>query len=378
MSRLLASSTALTQFTVTGTLPGPDDLFSIISSALSRFAFRPINDTPDAVSTGWVQIDDMTVAAFDNPGSVWIGHFLFFSLRQDVRRIPGAVLKQEMKKEEDTWLKEHPNMRRMPKRKREETKEATTLKLLAKTLPVPSVSDVVWDTKTGTIYLFANAGKMIDLFESLFRKTFPEYGLKMVIPYHRAEQSAISTNLTQELIAANQAGSDSLLSLIKDNTWIGRDFFLWLLAGSSGGQTNGFSAWIDKRLVMIGMGGEGLQKITVAGDVAGRFPTIKTTIQDGKQITSATVYIEDNDGVVYRMTLAGDTFIMNGFRTPAVRLDGEIDDTINEFQAAILEKMHLVNTGLGYLHTLLTLFLEERLTTRWGARLDEIQTWMEE
>lgn len=377
MSRLPANTIALTQFTVTGDIPGADDLFPTISSALSRFAFQSIDNTTDQLSTGWVHLNDSAVAAFDNPGLLWIDNLLVFSLRQDVRRVPTAVLNAEIKKESEAFLAENPNLRRVPKQKRADIKETVTLRLLARTLPVPTVCDVAWDMKAGVINLFANANKMIELFDKQFRMTFPEFSLQMVVPYRRAEKLVENLPLSSVLAAYNGAASDSVVSLIRDNAWIGRDFLLWLLSGQSNGITAGFSAWIDSRLVMIGATGEGTQKITVAGDVHDRLPTIKTALLDGKNITSATIYIENNDGAVYRLTLAGDTFIINGFKTPAVRLDGEVDESVTEFQAFVLEKMFLINTGMGYLQTLLQLFLEVRLSNRWTGCLADIKAWMD-
>lgn len=377
MSRLLASTIALTQFTVTGNMPGVDDLFPTISAALSRFAFQSIDNTTDPGSFGWTHLDDTAVATFDNPGSLWIDNLLVFSLRQDVRRIPTAVLNAEIKKESEAFLAEYPNLRRVPKNKRAEMKEHVTLRLLAKTLPVPTVCDVVWDIKTGVVNLFANSNKMIELFDTQFRKTFPEFTLQMIIPYRRAENEAEFLGMSEALTSLNQSASDNVVSMIRDNAWIGRDFLLWILSGQSNGITPGFSAWIDNRLVMIGATGEGTQKIAVTGDVYDRLPTIKTALLDGKHITSATILIENSEEFNYRLTLAGDTFIINGFKTPAIMVTREIDENVTEFQAVVLEKMFLVNNGMGYLQTLLRLFLEVRLTDRWSECLVDMKAWMD-
>lgn len=379
MSRIFASSTSLTQFAVSGPLPGNEDMFQFIAEALQKFAFQPIDNSAEPVSTGWVQADDVSLASFENPGSLWIDNYLFFSLRQDTRRIPAAVLKAEMKKEEEKYLKANPNMRRLPKLMREEKKELVTARLLAKSLAAPSIHDVVWDLKTGIINLFSNSNKALELFDSYFRKTFPGFSLKMVVPYSRAEQICSPLNLADRLAALNQSATDSIVSLIRDNVWIGQDFLLWLLAGSADGSTSGFSAWIDSRLVMVGQGGEGTQKIAITGDVADRLPTIRAALQDGKRITSATVHFETNEGALYRFTMAADTFIINGFKTPIALVTEAIDDSVNEFQAALLEKTHLINTGMGYFHNLLQLFFEDRLLEdRWLKRLAVITEWMGE
>ena len=378
MSRILASTIALTQFTVTGPYPGVDYLFTFFPEALSRHAFQPIDQSTDIASVGWVNIHDSAVSISDNPGLLWLDKFLFFSLRQDVRKIPTAVLNQEIKKEEDAFLAEHQNLRRIPKAKRAEIKELVTLRLLAKTLPVPAVNDVAWNTETGTLYFFSNSGKTIDLFTDIFHKTFPEYHLTPVVPYHRAQQAAVAVDLVNEITAANQSNSDNFLSLIRDNSWIGRDFLLWLLSGCNSDSAAGFSAWVDNKLVMVGPGAEGVQKITVAGDFFDRMPAIKTALLDGKQITSATLFFKKEENQ-YQLTLVGETFSISGFKTPQVRLERQIDDTLSEMQAVTLEKMHLINTGMGFLNDLLSLFLVDRLTVgSWSERQKDIQAWMEE
>ncbi len=68
-------------------------------------------------------------------------------MRRDQRKIPAAVLKSHTAREEGAFLAEHPNLRRTPKGKREEIKELVQIRLMAKCLPIPATTDLVWDRK---------------------------------------------------------------------------------------------------------------------------------------------------------------------------------------------------------------------------------------
>lgn len=378
MPRFLGNSIGITTLTVTGALPGKEELFPLIAGALTSHAFKPIDDGTETESAGWVQLNDTAIAAFDNPGFIWVDNYIFFSLRHDKRKVPDAVLKQETKKGEQEWLKDKPNFRRPPKKKREEIKETATLKLLAKTLPVPTVTDCIWDMEKGVVHLMATSGKAVDRFIDLFHKTFSDVHLSPITPYHRAEKSVAGTALAEILPEHNQAGSDSVMSLINDNKWLGRDFLLWLLAGAGESAVPNLVAWIDKKLAMAGESGEGeLQKVTISGPLADRMMTIKAALLDGKWILGAGVHIEAEENR-WQFGLNGETFAIASMKTPSVLMERNPEDELNEYQAAALEKIRLVNKGLDYLQDLLRAFLKERLTDRWSGRLVEIQSWMEE
>ncbi|HIJ82111.1 MAG TPA: recombination-associated protein RdgC, partial [Desulfuromonadales bacterium] len=272
-----ANTVSIIQYDVTGELP-KNDQFQWFSQKLSGRGFRSIENSTDESAEGWVLVDRPDDASFDVPATFWRDNYLVFSLRRDQRKIPAAVLKSHTGREEEAFLAQHPNLRRTPKQRREEIKEQVQSRLLMRCLPVPSQTDVVWDLKNGSLTLFTLGSKGVERFEDAFRKTFEEFGLTVVHPFGRARK-LLQGPLLDKLEAANQAGSDAAVALIRDNQWLGWDFMLWLLQRGVCGEGDStvsrpghfaagerFSAWIDDRIQFQGGSGEGgIQKVTVSG-----------------------------------------------------------------------------------------------------------------
>lgn len=379
MSKLLANSISLTRFNVE---LAEKEAFTParLIELLNKYGFRAIDTTLDPESLGWVTATDSAVSVFEDSGLVFVDRFLFFSMRRDVRRIPAAVLKENTKNAEAEWLAEHPNMRRVPKPVKEEIKETEQLSLMAKTIPTPTVNDVVWDTDKNEILLLANSGKVIDQFDTLFRKTFPGAHLRMATPYHYAEQAVAGGPLAESLRKQNLAGSDSALDLIKSNNWIGQDFLIWLLTGASRcDDPANISTWIDTKVALSGENVEGVEKVVVSGMIATTQHPIKAALRDGKQVISATVYMRQDDEE-WRLNLTGENFSISSFKTPPVELEeGAQVDEESEAQAAHLEKVHLIGKGMELLSALLRQFLVERLApARWNDRRQKIDEWLQE
>lgn len=383
MSNLMKRNTPLKQFQVVGATPATADIFPMMSEALSKFSFRHINESLEQSSIGWTRADDLDKANFNEPGRLHIGNFLFFSLRRDTRNVPAAVLNMEVKAACEQFLADNPGFHRVPKKKREDIKDAVKLSLLAKTLPVPSVFDVAWDLEKGIITIATASNKMIDIFEVEFRKTFGPLGfqLRTMIPYRYAEYLTLkcSRELYRQLQQHNLASTEAVLDQIRANEWIGQEFLLWVLTGGAR-DFNDLSVWIDDRLVMIGKQESGIQKITVAGDVQERLPTIRAALGDGKKITAATLYVQNDasaEGDIWKISVTADMFTFNTFMTPTVMMEkGDHTDELSEFQAYMLEKIHLVNKGHELFMTLFSLFLKERLTDMWVSRMGKIIAWV--
>jgi hypothetical protein len=379
LSKLLANSINLTRFNVE--LAEKEDFTpATLIELLNKYGFRAIDTTVDPDSLGWVTATDTAVSVFEDSGLVFVDRFLFFSMRRDVRRVPAAVLKENIKNAEAEWLAEHPNMRRVPKQVKGEIKETHQLSLMAKTIPTPTVNDVVWDTEKNEILLLANSSKIIDQFDTLFRKTFPGAHLRMATPYHYAEQAVAGGPLAELLRKQNLAGSDSVLDLIKSNNWIGQDFLLWLLTGASTcDEPTDISTWIDTKVVLAGENMEGVEKVVVSGMIATTQHPIKAALRDGKRIISATIHIRQDDEE-WRLNLVGENFSISSFKTPPVEFEaGAHVDKQSEAQAAHLEKVHIIRKGTELLSALLRQFLVERLVpARWNDRMQKVDEWLQE
>ena len=81
-----------------------------------------------------------------------------------------------------------PAFTRSPNRKRKNWPRRYAATFLSRTLPTPSLYDVVWDTRSGKV-LFASLGtKAVELFEVLLKQTFDGARLIPVHPFSRARE----------------------------------------------------------------------------------------------------------------------------------------------------------------------------------------------
>jgi hypothetical protein len=139
------------------------------------------------------------------------------------------------------------------------------------------------------------------------------------------------------------------------------------------------TAWIDTKVVLVGENGEGVEKVVVSGNIASTQYPVKAALRDGKRITSATIYMAQEDDE-WRLNLVGENFSISSFKTPSVKLEeGEQVDEASEAQAAHLEKVHMVRKGLELLTSLLNMYLVERLeSAQWDDRKRQIEEWLQE
>lgn len=383
-----ANTVSIIQFTITGNLPTSDE-FQWFSQKLSARAFQSIENSSEELSEGWTQVDHPDNSVFDVPSAFWRDNYLVFSLRRDQRKIPAAVLKSHTAREEGMFLSQYPNLRRTPKKKREEIKELVQVRLMARCLPVPSTVDVVWDQKTGILTLFSLGSSAVERFEDIFRKGFEGLHPLAIHPFARARM-LLDGQLLDKLEAANQANSDSAAALMRDNQWLGWDFMLWILQRGLNGEgeysvcraghfSSGerFSAWIDDRIQLQG-GSEdgGIQKVSVSGSQDNYLEAI-SAVKGGKKITSATIYLEKDENQ-WKLTLKGETFGLASLKCPQIRIERDRTvDEMSEREAAFFERMFLLEQGMQLFESLFKAFLQERLGDKWNDRLITIQQWLE-
>jgi hypothetical protein len=377
---------SICQFQVVGNLPA-DDPFEWASTCLAEKAFRPIDRGSEELSIGWVHIDDPKDSSFSTPQAFWRDRYLTFSMRRDQRRVPSALLKTHMEKAEEDFLAAHPGLQRVPRQKREELRDAVRGALLAQTLPVPALFDVVWDTRSGRLTFASLNARVVELFETLFRQTFDGFRLVAVHPFARAE-AVLDQALLPALQQHNQAAGDAVLEMIEGNRWLGQDFLLWLMyqtmEGSSSYAVNqpgpaqpgeGFSAYLNDRLLLVGGGDSGVQKVTVIGP-QDAFSEVRTALQAGKQITESILHLEKLEHQ-WKLTLKGETFNLASFKAPAVKIEKDHrSDETGEKEAVFYERMHVLEEGLQLFDSLYRRFLENRLGRDWGQTLARIEAWL--
>ena len=177
----LKSSSSFTRFRITE--PVPQQLWGEIADKLKQYAFRDIDETSDERSLGWVSFEDMLDAEWrDAPPHK--GEYLAFSLRLDTRRVPPAVLKKHTGlalKAEEVRNREQ-GKKYISRERKKELREQVELKLRARTLPIPAEFNVVWNTTNNTVFFASTQGKMIEVFQEHFTKTF-NLDLDLLTPY---------------------------------------------------------------------------------------------------------------------------------------------------------------------------------------------------
>ena len=383
---ILFNTISICQLRVAGDRPDRD-LYEWVSDRLAQNNFKSIDNTTDEMSSGWVHLDDSSKNSFAYPRAFWRDHYVAFTLRRDQRRLPSVLFRAHLKNAESEFLAAHPGMRRVPKQKREELSEAVRSALYAKTLPVPSTYDAVWDTRSGLVTFTSLSPKVMELFENHFKNTFDGLRLLMLHPFSRAER-VLRDDLKPTLLKANRAATGDALNLIHDNQWLGWDFLLWLTyqtmnktseyaVNQPGPAQEGepFVAYLNDRLVLLGGEEGGIQKVSVVGSQE-QFSEVRAALKNGKQITEATLYFEKEE-YQWKMTLRSLMFHFASFKSPSIKLEKDnITDEADEKEAAFYERMYVLEEGLQLFDSLYAAFLGIRLGKTWADEEKNIRKWL--
>lgn len=383
---ILANTVSVCHFKVLGELP-KEELGDFVLKQLAANRFNPIDQGSEELSLGWVHLDDPKSSDFASAATCCRDHYFIFTLRRDKRAVPSAILKAHLEKAQDEFLAENPGFTKVPKQRKEDLKEAVHAMLLSQTLPTPATYDAVWDTQSGTLTFSSLSPKVIELFEDHFKKTFEGLRLAAFHPYARAE-SVLDEGNKLLLKQANKAGGDNYLELVKENQWLGTDFMLWLMYQTMNEaseysvnqpgillEKEPFVGYLDDRVVLLGSGENGAQKITVAGP-QDRFNEVRSALLNNKQITEATLHLETGDDH-WKMTLKGELFHFASFKAPAVKV--EKDNTTDEGmerEAVFFERMVLLEKGTQLFDSLYASFLKLRLGNAWSEQEALIQAWL--
>lgn len=181
---ILAASCGLTRYRVIEEVT--DEMLRQLPEKLEQFKFVDIDNTAEERSFGWTNIDDMLDMDWNQSPPEKATYFTF-ALRLDTRRIQPAVLKKHFTialNRELAQAKEQGKNFVGRDRKRE-IKEQVTLRLRAKSLPIPAVFDVVWDPANNRIYIDTTNAKSKALFEDYFALSF-DLHLEPLTPFFLA------------------------------------------------------------------------------------------------------------------------------------------------------------------------------------------------
>lgn len=177
----LSGSVGFTRYHIVSDIP--ESLWSEVPDRLERHAFRDIDDNADERSWGWTSFEDFLDTRFAG-APPQKGEFICFALRLDTRRISPAVFKKHYRlAEKDALAKAREAGRKFISREqKQEIKDRVRLSLMARTLPIPAVFEIVWNISHGRVYLNSTQTKLRDLFEDHFTQTF-DLHLEMLTPY---------------------------------------------------------------------------------------------------------------------------------------------------------------------------------------------------
>jgi len=166
----------------------PERVKEFALEKLKEFSFREIETgTLNEKSAGWVSAENMASTFFDDL-HFSKGPYIVFSLRIDVRRVPGLAMKAAMLREEIKY-KKNSGLEVLRKKDKDLLKEQVRQELVKRSLPAPTLFDVCWNTATNEILFFANSAAANEEFMGWF---FRAFGLKLgrLLPYDLAGAAA--------------------------------------------------------------------------------------------------------------------------------------------------------------------------------------------
>lgn len=168
---LFSTSSSLTRYRVVQEVV--QDFWSRVEDILLQQAFQEMQDRSDESALGWVSLEDM----LDNQwrsGSPFKGEYLVFALREDRKKVPPALFKKyyQLALQEQLTLNQEQGINRVSKTQQKKLKEQVKASLLTRTMPVPAVFEVVWNTRSQYVYLGSTSARIRSLFEDYFSSSF--------------------------------------------------------------------------------------------------------------------------------------------------------------------------------------------------------------
>ncbi len=384
---ILSNTVSISQYRVKG--EPPSDIDTWLADCLYRNRFSPIDNLPDEESAGWVSLFDYNDSSF-SLGSPKVGSYIGLSLRKDKRSVPSAVIKSRLDLECGKWMAEHPDIRKMPSKRKAEIRDNLVASLVTKSLPVPSVCDIIWNIETSTVSIASVSSKTLELVEDKFMQTFDGFKLISIYPMARAELN-IDESLLAALAHEDKASTKDVLQQINKNRWLGHEFLLWAIHSTSISQgeyrvsakgtfNKGevFVAYLHDSFLLAGEPEKGVRKSRIIGPQQD-FGEAKKALSAGKNICEAAIYFEKGD-LSWSLNLKSDTFVFSSYKSPPVKIEkGElIDDPAAEREAAFLERMSLMESGFQLFDSFFGAFLTERFSRTWQEKMKAIKKWMSE
>lgn len=374
---IISSSQSITRYTVEGEFePSAGGVAEQVGRSLVENAIPEVIGEFDEITAGWVPVEAPYDPDFGRHSFIF-GAYIVFSLRIDKKSIPAKVLQKEIALAYETKLKET-GREFLSKNEKTEIKEAILDRLMRGAQAVPSLFDILWDYEGKTVYLFSSQKAASELFETLFLKSFNHRPVRL-FPYTMALLQHDIPGLDGIGVAP---GLDIASGFIKF-AFFGYDFLLWLWWAS---ENEGFAfddiIECDDGSVIFALG-SGLTIERRVQDSAKSKITINRSDEDsGEQEAKISIA---NGGVIksmnitatigseeYRLTIDAEGMVFKGLKTPVI-CKNESDD---EFEGAIIEKVYLVQKIFGAIDSLFHQFMIERCES-WEFGVEtKIKDWL--
>ncbi|MBU1003712.1 MAG: hypothetical protein KKE73_14455 [Proteobacteria bacterium] len=159
---------------------------------------------------------------------------------------------------------------------------------------------------------------------------------------------------------------------------LGQDFLTWLWYKSEalGGtfatpDGEAFALYMEQRISVQGGEGDAKETTSVSG-LMSELKEAKAGLALGKKVCKAQIKIEvDSDA--WQTTLKAEDFSQTSFKTPKVEFKQEEGD---DPDASFLEKMYLLERGLGFLDAVYFEFLKLRFSETWDEERKKVGRWL--
>ncbi len=163
---------------------------------------------------------------------------------------------------------------------------------------------------------------------------------------------------------------------------LGQEFLTWLWFRSETGNVfrtempkhggEPFTVGMEQRIVVRGGEGENQETATVSGSFS-PLREARLGLLTGKHVVRCLVRME-KDGQTWLVTLKAEDLSINSLRTPAISRENLSEDA----DAFFLEKMYLLEQGLGMLDEVYKQFLKIRLNpSEWQKETRAVAEWMQ-
>ena len=346
---LIKGNFSFIRFAVEGQLPQAFHAF--IDSRLKANSFRESRHATEEKRLGWVSATDILNTDF-NKDDYALGDYLIFSLRVDHKLISPKLMKVRLLEEQKRFMTER-GQARIGKAAGEDLKEKVKLELLARSEPVPSFYDVLWNIGQNRVYFSSLSDKVADDFVDLFKKTF-SLGLKRIMPQ---EHPLLPQNLKREDDDAT------------DFSLIGRGFLTWLWFKSEErngrvalSKTEEVEIHVLKRVVLEAGQGEYAQGVVCSG-LHAELTEAKEAVRRGKKVKEAIVKIH-RDQNEWEFYFKADTFYFQSLKMP--RTDWQA--TPEDQAGTLLERVYLIEEAAKTIDELYASFLKIRFSKDWEEK----------